>query len=78
MPKLNHALFQYNFLHFKENVKFKSHKIKSNHRVLRKDKVDTYGVPVFAPDSSATVLAAKLCTNSNEHSTYIRFPWGSH
>jgi hypothetical protein len=28
-----------------------------------KNKVDTYGTPVFAPDYSATVLAAKMYTN---------------
>ncbi len=32
--------------------------------VLRKNKVDTYKALVFAPDYSATVLAAKICTNS--------------
>jgi len=29
----------------------------------------------FAPDYSATVLAAEMCTNSHEHSMYIRFLW---
>jgi hypothetical protein len=48
---------------------FKRHLIKLNHIVLRK-KRNTYGAPVFAPDYSATVLAAKLCTNSH---LYIRF-----
>jgi hypothetical protein len=52
---------------------FKSHLIKSNHRVLRKNEVDTYGAPVFASDYSTTVLATKMCTNSNEHSMYNRF-----
>ncbi len=52
---------------------FKNHYIKSNHRVLRKKEVDTYGPPVFAPDYSATGLAAKMCTNSNEHSMYNKF-----
>jgi hypothetical protein len=48
---------------------FESHHIKSNHRVLGKTEVDThYGAPVFAPDYSTTVLGAKMCTNSNEHS----------
>ncbi len=28
----------------------------------------------FIPDYSTAVLAAKMCTNSNEHSMYIRFP----
>jgi hypothetical protein len=27
---------------------FKSYKIKSNHRVLRKNEVDIYGAPIFA------------------------------
>jgi hypothetical protein len=39
---------------------FKSHKIKSDHRVLRKNYVDTFGAPVFAPDYSATGLASKM------------------
>ncbi len=38
-----------------------------------KNEVDTYGAPVFAPDYGATVLAAKMCTNSNELARYIRF-----
>jgi hypothetical protein len=49
---------------------FKNHYIKSNHRVLRKNEEDTYGPPFFAPDYSATGLAAKMCTNSDEHSKY--------
>jgi hypothetical protein len=28
----------------------KSHQIKSNYKVLRKNEVDMYGAPVFAPD----------------------------
>jgi hypothetical protein len=52
---------------------FKSHYEKSNHRILMKNEVDPCGAPVFAPDYSATVLAAKMCTNSNEHSIYIIF-----
>jgi hypothetical protein len=43
---------------------FKGHAIKSTNRVLGKTKVDTYR----AADYSATDLAAKICTNSNEHS----------
>ncbi len=46
---------------------FKSHLIKSNHTVQRKNKVGTYG----APDYSATVLAAQKSANSNEQSVYI-------
>ncbi len=32
---------------FKEKIIFKSHSIKSNHRALRKNKVDTYRAPVL-------------------------------
>jgi hypothetical protein len=35
---------------------FKSHEIKSDHRVLRKKKVDTHGEPIFAPDYSHRYL----------------------
>jgi hypothetical protein len=42
---------------------FKSILIKSNHRVPRKNKVDTNR----APDYSATVLAAKMCINPHEN-----------
>ena len=51
----------------------KSYLIKSNHRVLRKNEVDTYEAPVFAPEHSVTILAAKMSSNYNEHSTYFRF-----
>jgi hypothetical protein len=50
---------------------FKSHKIKLDHKVLRKNKIAAHGVSVFAPDYSASVLAAKMCTNSDEHSMNI-------
>ncbi len=40
-----------------------------------KNKVDTYGEPVFVPDYSATVLAAKMFPNSLEHSMHIIFLW---
>ena len=49
-----------NFLLFKGKKLFKSYKIKSDHRVIRKNYVDTYGAPVFAPDYSATGLAPKM------------------
>ncbi len=52
------------FLLLKKKNMFKSHKIKSDDRVLRKNLVDTYGAPVFAPDYSAMGLAAKMRTNS--------------
>ncbi len=54
---------------------FKSLQIKSNYRVPRKNKVGTYGAPVWTPDYSTTVLKAKMCFNSNEHSMYIKFLW---
>ncbi len=54
---------------------FKSHLIKSNHRVLRKNEVDTYGAQVFANDYSAIVLEAKMCTTSNGQSMNNRFLW---
>jgi hypothetical protein len=44
---------------------FKSCKIKSNQKVLGKNKVDIYGAPVFAPDYSTTVLAAKMFLTPN-------------
>ncbi len=50
---------------------FKSHQIKSGHRVLKKKEVHTNGKLVFEPDYSTTVLAANLCTTSNELSMYI-------
>ncbi len=57
---------------------FKNHYIKSNHRVLRKKEVDTYGPTVFAPDYSPAGLVSKMCTNSNEQSVYIRFICAKH
>jgi hypothetical protein len=48
------------FYLFKEKIMFKNHLIKSNHKVLKKNEVDTYGPPVFAPDCSTTGLAAKM------------------
>jgi hypothetical protein len=54
---------------------FKSYRIKSNHSVRKKNYLETNGIPVFATDGSTTVLAAKMCTNSNEHSMYVRFLW---
>ncbi len=38
--------------------------MKSDHRALRKNYVDTYGAPVFASNYSAIGLAAKRWTNS--------------
>ncbi len=55
-----------NLLPFKEKLVFKSHYIRSKHRVPRKNKVDTYGT--FAPDYGTTHLATKMCMNSNEYS----------
>jgi hypothetical protein len=44
----------------------------------QKNEANTYGAPVIAPDYSATVLATKMCINSNEHSMYIRSLWIQH
>ncbi len=55
------------FCILKGKIVLKSHLIKSTHRVPRSYVVDTYGAQVFAPDYSATVLAAKM-SSSNEHS----------
>ncbi len=55
------------FTFFKVKIMFKSHKIKSNHRVLRKNEVEIFGTPVFATGYSTIVLAAIICTNSNVH-----------
>ncbi len=60
---------------FMEKILFKSHKIISNHRALRKNRVDTHGAPVFAPNYSASDLAVKMCSNSNKHFMYIGFLW---
>jgi len=60
-----HGWYERNFLLFKDKIMFKILFIKSNHRVLRKNKVWSTS---FAPDYSATVLAAKRCINSHEHS----------
>ncbi len=53
------------FYIFKKKIMFKNHLIllNHNHRVWRKNEVDTYEPPVFAPDYSATGLAAKMWTN---------------
>jgi hypothetical protein len=51
----------------------KNNLIKSNYRVLRKNKVNTQEALVFGPDYSTTVIAAKVSTNANENS--FRFPF---
>ncbi len=52
------------FLLFKVENMFKGHSIKSDHTIFRKNLVDAYGASVFAPDYSATCLAAKMWTHS--------------
>jgi hypothetical protein len=47
--------------------------IKSNHRVLRINKVDTYGVPVLHLIKAPLFLTVNICTSPNELSVYIRF-----
>jgi len=60
--------FSVKILLCKEKIVFKNQLIKSNHRVIWKDFVDTNGAPVFAPDYRAIVLMAKMCTNHHEQS----------
>jgi hypothetical protein len=48
------------FYFLKEKIMLKSHQIKSIHRVQRKNLVDTYGAPVFAPDYFTIGIAAKM------------------
>ncbi len=60
------------FLHFSENINMFKRSLKSNHRVARKNKVDTHGTPVLHLNV-APVLVAEMCTTSHEHSMYIRF-----
>jgi hypothetical protein len=57
--------------HFMNNRFYNIDSDTRGHRVLRKNKVDTYGASFFAPDYSAAVLAAKMCTNSNDHTIFI-------
>ncbi len=66
------------FSFLKKKILFKSPLIKSDHRVVQINKLDPYGKPNFALDYSATLSAAKMCTNSNEHSMHIRFIWSKH
>jgi hypothetical protein len=73
--KINIWVIECNFLLFKEKGMFQCPKIISNHRVLKKNEVDSYGGLIFAPDDSDTILAAKVCTKSNEHSIYVRCLW---
>ncbi len=60
-PKLMHGqfesiLFLFYFLRIQLCLKI----IKSNHRVIRKNKVYTYGPPVLAPGYRTTVWAGKI------------------
>jgi hypothetical protein len=54
---------------------FKCHLIESNHSPKQTKSRHLWSTS-FAPDYSATVLAA--CTNSHEHSRYVRFLWDCH
>ncbi len=53
------------FYFLNEKIMFKNHWIKSNHWFLRKNEVDIYGPPVFAPDYSAPVWTANMCVLSS-------------
>jgi hypothetical protein len=54
--------FEYNSLLLMEKIVFKNHFIKSKHRVLTKNKVDTHGAPVLQL-IMALVLAPDVCYN---------------
>ncbi len=64
-----------NVILFMEKIMLKSHLVKTDYRDLRITKLDIYVAPVLSTDYSATVLAAKMCTNCHELSMYIRFLW---
>jgi hypothetical protein len=54
-----HEWFECNFFYFlNEKSMFNSHEIKSDHRVPRKNQVDTHKAPVFTPDYGSTGFAA--------------------
>jgi hypothetical protein len=55
-----YELFECIFLHFEGENMYKCHKIKTDHRVIRKNQVDTNEAPVFATNYGATGLAAKM------------------
>jgi hypothetical protein len=56
-----------NVLLFRDKIMFKSHKIKSIHRVPRKNKIDAYVAQVLAPDYGTNVLRAEISINPLEH-----------
>jgi hypothetical protein len=58
-----------NYIFLKEKIMFKNQldKIKGKMKKVPMDH------QFFAPDYIVTVLAAKMCTNSNDHSMYIKF-----
>ncbi len=64
--------FSVKILLCKEKIVFKNQLIKSNHRVIWKDFVDTNGAPVFAPDYRAIVLMAKM-SNLYKLDFYVLF-----
>jgi hypothetical protein len=56
---------------------FKSHLIKSNHIVLRKNKVDTYGAPVLYLIVSPLFCQPK-CVKTPMSIVFMRFLWVEH
>ncbi len=70
--KNNSWMIGVSFFTFLGEIYFKSHLIKRNHIILRKNKVDTYGAPVFVPDC---FHSQNVYNNSYEQSMYIRSLW---
>jgi hypothetical protein len=64
------------YLLSKQKIMFKKSISKIKPESPLQIKVDTYLAPIFAPDHSADVLVAKMCTNQHEHSIQIRFLCG--
>ncbi len=58
MAKFIHGWFKQKIHFLKEEIILTS--IKNPTEVLKKNEVYNYGAPVFAPDYSTTVLAAKI------------------
>jgi hypothetical protein len=66
------VILVYFFTFLRRKLCLKVTKLNQTKVLMKNEVLDTYGAPVFAPDYSTTVLAIKMCTNSNEHSTYSR------
>ncbi len=66
-----------NCLLIKKKIIFKSHLIKSNHRVLRKNKVETYGAPVLYL-IVLPLFWQPICVITPMSIVCMRFLWAEH